>query len=147
MGFFSRAKQVGGYVFNFKVTKWIGLDQVKGSYQNITSIGKDVFLPKQAEITETFEQALERLQLTEEDLRKREIEFTRLMITYICLALLVFGYSVWIVYAYKNFYGFCMGFSLTIYVLTLAFRYHFWIFQIKHKKLGCSLRDWFLDKY
>jgi intracellular multiplication protein IcmV len=146
MGFLSRAKDVGGTIFNFKVGKWLGYDQVKTSFKNLSGIGKEVFTPAQAERTETFEEALERLQLTEEDLKQRQTEFTRLMAIYIAVALLVFMYSVWIVYAYRNFYGFCMGFSLTIYVLSLAFRYHFWIFQIKHKKLGCTLRDWFLDK-
>lgn len=147
MGFFSRTKQLGGYVFNFKVGSWMGYSQIKGSAQQLTQITKAVFSPEQAERTETFEQAQERLLLSENELNERRKEFTRLMIIYLLFAIAVFSYSVWIVYAYKNFMGFCMGFGITVYALTYAFRYHFWIYQIKHKKLGCTLRDWFLDKH
>ena len=147
MGFFSRTKEVGGYIFNFKVTKWLALDQIKDGAKQITELSKNVFIPAQSEHVETFEEAMVRLQLTEDDLKQRQIEFKRLLIIYLCVAVLIFCYSVWIAYAYRNFYGFCIGFSLTIYVLTQAFRYHFWLFQIKNKKLGCTLRDWFLDKH
>lgn len=145
MGFWSRTKDIGGTVINLKVTKWMGYEQVKQSYTQLFNIAKSVFSPEQAERTETFEQALERLMLTEDELNLRRKEFTRLMIIYSIVAVLIFSYSIWIAYFYKNIMGFFMGLCVTIYALTLAFRYHFWIFQIKHKKLGCSLKDWFLD--
>ncbi len=145
MGFFSRVKDAGGYVINLRVTKWMALDQVKGSYTQLAKITRSIFNPEQAERTETFEQALQRLQLTQAEIDQRQIEFTRLMIIYILVAAGIFAYSVWIAYAFKNIYGFFMGFSITIYGLSLAFKYHFWVYQIKHRKLGCTLREWFLD--
>jgi intracellular multiplication protein IcmV len=147
MAFFQQAKSLGSYIFNFRVGKWMGVDQVKQSYSQLYQITLAVFRPEQAELSETFEEALIRLDLTEADIEQRRIEFTRLMIIYAFVSLAIFSYSIWIVYAYKNLLGFGMGFSITIFALTYAFRYHFWLFQIKHRKLGCSLRDWFLDKY
>jgi len=32
--------------------------------------------------------------------------------------------------------------ALTLYVLTQAFRYHFWLFQLRNRKLGCTLSEW-----
>ena len=147
MGFFSRVKQAGGYVVNFKVTQWVGLERLKGSSEQLVRITKSIFTPEQAEYSETFEDALQRLNLSKEQIEARRIEFTRLMIVYLLVAVALFSYSIYIVYVYKNFLGFFMAFSITIFALTHAFRYHFWIFQIKHKKLGCSVKDWFLDKH
>lgn len=147
MGFFSGLKNAGSYIVNFKVSKWIGLDQIKSSSNTILNMGQNVFTPEHANYSETFEEALQRLNITAAQLEERRREFTRLMIIYLIIAMGIFGYSVYIVYRYKNIMGFIMGFAVTIYALTHVFKYHFWIFQIKHRKLGCSLRDWFLDKY
>lgn len=147
MGFFSGLKNAGGYLVNFKVNKWVGYDQIKATSSSLLNLGQNVFTPQQANYIETYEEALQRLKITEIEIQQRRTEFTRLMIVYLLLAIAVFAYSVYIVVMYKNIMGFLIGFVLTIYALTHAFRYHFWIFQIKHKKLGCSLRDWFLDKY
>lgn len=145
MGFFSGLKQAGSYVFNFKVTKWLGVDQIKDSTRNIADAGKTIFIPQQANFPETFEEALVRLNITEEQLQQRKKEFTKLMIVYLILALLIFCYGVYIVVSYRNFMGFVMCIAVTLYALTLAFRYHFWIYQIKNKKLGCTIKEWFLD--
>ena len=75
MGFFSRVKDAGGYVINLRVTKWMALDQVKGSYTQLANITRSIFNPEQAERTETFEQALQRLQLTQAEIDQRQIEF------------------------------------------------------------------------
>lgn len=147
MGFFSGLKNASSYVVNIKVNKWFGFDQVKTTTTSIFSLGQNVFTPQQANYVETFEEALQRLNITAAELEQRRKEFVRLMIIYLIIAASVFAYSIFIAYKYKNIMGFIMGFAITIYALSHAFKYHFWIFQIKHKKLGCSLRDWFLDKY
>lgn len=146
MGFWSATKNAGSYVFNFRVGKWLDYDQLKRSTTKIASITRAVFSPEHAERTETFEQAMERLNLTESELQQRYTEFSRLFIIYLLIAVAIFSYSVWIAFTYKNILGFMMGFCITIFALTHVFRYHFWMFQIKHRKLGCTLREWFFDK-
>jgi intracellular multiplication protein IcmV len=146
MGFFSGVKNLGSYIFNFRVNKWLDYDMLKRSTTKIVDITRATFSPEQAERTETFEQAMERLNLTEAELQQRLAEFSRLLVIYLIIAALIFAYSVWIAFSYKNIMGFFMGFCITIFALTHAFRYHFWIYQIKHRKLGCSLREWFFDR-
>lgn len=146
MGFFSGAKNLGSYVFNFRVSKWLDYDMLKRSTTKIVDITRATFSPEQAERTETFEQAMERLNLTEAELQQRLTEFSRLLVVYLIIAALIFSYSVWIAFSYKNIMGFFMGFCITLFALTHAFRYHFWIYQIKNRKLGCSLREWFFDR-
>lgn len=146
MGFFSRAKDVGGVIFNFRVTKWMALDQLKRNTNGVFRIGQAVITPEQANYDETFEQAMERLGITDVELQQRRREFTALLFIYILVALAIFGYSLYIVIIYKNFMGFIMGLAVTVFALVHAFKYHFWLYQLKHRKLGSSLRDWFLDK-
>lgn len=146
MGFFSGLRNAGGYIFNFRVTKWLGLDQIKDVSGRVGDTAKTIFTPEQAEQAETFEEALRRLNITEYELEQRKQEFIRLMFIYIFAAVAIFLYSLYIVIAYGNLMGFFMGLAITVFALTFAFRYHFWVYQIKHKKLGCSFRDWFLDK-
>lgn len=143
MGFFSRVKQSGSYIFNFRVSSWFGYDSVKSSTQSVLQIARSLFQPQQAETNETFEEALKRLNITEADLNERRKEFTRLMFIYLIAATAVFLYCLYIVIVHKNIIGFFMGLAITVYALTLAFRYHFWIYQIKNKKLGCTIREWF----
>lgn len=147
MGFFSNLKNTSSYVVNLKVGKWLGFDQLKTTTTSILNLGQNVFTPQQANYVETFDEALKRLNITEQELDQRRKEFVRLMIIYLLIAAGVFAYSIFIVFKFKNIMGFIMGFAITLYALSHAFKYHFWIFQIKHKKLGCSLKDWYLDRY
>jgi intracellular multiplication protein IcmV len=60
----------------------------------------------------------------------------------IVAALLLFAYMT-----YEIYFGYFLGALLSLVVaflaLALAFRYHFWFFQIKQRRLGCSVSEWF----
>lgn len=142
MGLFSGIKSAGSQIFNFKVTHWIGLKNLKATTKSLYRTIKNLFTPYQAERTETFEQATTRLNLSIEDLEKRQNEFGRLFLTYFLIGIAIFLYSLYIVIVYGNILGFFMSLSISIYSFSNAFRYHFWLHQIKEKKLGCSLKDW-----
>ena len=57
-------------------------------------------------------------------------------------ACLIFVYA-----GYQFFYGSIKAFIVSLVVmliaLVLAFRYHFWYFQIKQRKLGCTFNEWY----
>jgi intracellular multiplication protein IcmV len=48
---------------------------------------------------------------------------------------------------YQLFYGSyqaaIVSFIILWIALVLAFRYHFWYFQIKNRKLGCTVYEWY----
>lgn len=146
MGFFSRIKDASGYVVNFKVTSWMGLDHVKSMTKGIFGMSKEIFTPDQANVVETFDEAMARLHITQEQLEQRKREFVTLLIIFLLISAGVFSYGLFIMLVYKNILGFIMCIAITLFALSHAFKYHFWIYQIKHKKLGCTLREWFLDK-
>ena len=97
MGLFSKMKTAGGYVFNFRVSKWLGLDQIKSSTRGIMSFGLDVFTPEQPNNAETFEEALVRLNITEEQLLQRKKDFLALMILFLLIATAIFIFSIFFI--------------------------------------------------
>ena len=145
MSFFGGVKKIIKPLVD--VPKWIGYRQLVTTQRVIFGYLKRLYTPEQAELSESFEAALLRLNLTEADLAKRLQEFTRLQRIWVALLLLVAGYALynlWFQQAWRAFLP-CVGFSLVI--LTQIFRYHFWLFQIRQRRLGCSFRDWFYANF
>lgn len=142
MGFWSTTRNVAGHVINVRVDKWLGYDYLKRTTKSTYTSAKELFTPAQAEREESFKEAMQRLNITEEDLKQREKEFFRLFVVYLIFATAIFFYGVFIALN-GNLMGFVISFCLTLYALSHAFRHHFWMFQIKNRKLGCSLQDWF----
>lgn len=143
MGFWSRTGKVVGGVFNFRVDKWIGYQNVKEGFTDLKDSAISTFKTQKAERIETFEEALQRLKITEEDLNQRKKEFRRLVIIYLLLSILLLAYSIYILIFNNNFGGFAIAFALTLYTIINAFKFHFWLFQIRKRKLGCTIKEWF----
>ena len=100
------------------------------------------FVPQDKTATESFEAAKVRLKLTDQDLLIRQKGLLRLVIIMLSTAMLLFIYFLYNLY-YARFAAVLMSSVVMLLALVLAFRYHFWYFQIKQQKLGCTLKDWF----
>ncbi len=139
MSFFGNIKKIIKPAVD--VPKWVDYQQLVKNNRSIFSFIKKFFIPEQAKIQESFEEALSRLKLTSADLMQRRKEFSRLMWIWIFLFLINIAYSIYLLHhhSYRGFYP-CLGISIII--LTQVFRYHFWLFQIKQRRLGCSFRNW-----
>lgn len=128
------------------VPKWVDYRQLVKNNRSIFGFVKKFFIPDQAKTQESFEEAMLRLKLTPADLIQRSKEFTRLMWIWIVLFLLTMSYSIYLLHGHF-FRGFFPGFAISVIILTQIFRYHFWLFQIKQRRLGCSFRDWLRSQF
>jgi intracellular multiplication protein IcmV len=146
MGLFSKAKGVAGQVVNVKVNKWINWNGIKDTFSKTTDTAKDLVRTHHVGEPETFEEATKRLGLTEQDLKTKIQNFSKLFLIYVFIATIIFSYSVFITIKNKNLPGFLLGLAVTSLSLVNAFRYHFWCFQIKSRKLGCSFKEWLHDE-
>lgn len=143
MGIFSGSKKVVGQLVNFKVTDWFNTENHKSNIMYIVNTSKNLFLPAaKTSYQETFEQAMARLQLTEQDIADRKKEFLRLFIISLAITIGLFSYTMFITITYKNLYSFILGAGVTILGLAKTFRYHFWLTQVTKKKLGLTFKDW-----
>ena len=136
----SRTGSVFSRIINIR--SWSDWERTKTLSSYLAGSIVKVFVPQKATKSESFEAAIKRLNLTEKDLLVRRRNLLRTSILMLVIAFLLLVYS-----GYHFFNGHIMGGLLTIVVmlvaLVLAFRYHFWYFQIKERKLGCSFNEWF----
>lgn len=135
--------RVGRFLKNkFKVRSWIDFDRIRQGGDVIVSGWRTYFIPQEKTATESFEEAKARLNLTDDDLLVRQKGLFRLVIIMVSMAMMLFLY-----FLYNLFYGRYAAVLLSSIVmllaLVIAFRYHFWYFQIQQRKLGCTLSDWF----
>jgi intracellular multiplication protein IcmV len=127
------------------VKSWVGVETLKENTQQLSSVAKNVFTPKTAKRKETFEGAMRRLRLTEKDLKEQEKNLSLQLFFYLLMATGVLCYAL-----YLLLFGVLTAFLLALVVcgliLAQAFRAHFWMFQIKHRKLGCEISEWYHAK-
>ena len=141
MGIWSSTKKVASKVVDVRFDKWMSMGFIDEHFQRTKVILTDLVRPQKATRSETFEQARQRLGLSEEDLQQRKIEFTRLCYTFLVLGALIIAYALYMLYMGSPFVT-LICFCLALYAFSQAFRFHFWLFQLKNRKLGCSVREW-----
>lgn len=100
------------------------------------------FFVIQQQAGESFEAATQRLKLTEADLVTRKKGLLRLSLIMLAFACIMFFYAIYLLVMGSPMGG-ILALVVMLIALVLAFRYHFWCFQIQQRKLGCSINDWF----
>lgn len=127
----------------FNLTGWVGLNSIKEHGSLIRSLFSNVMARPKAssEKMRTFDEAVEKFNLTEADLAAREKHFMQM--SYIYGIILILGVSYWL---YLGFAGkwsaFVMMFSFNFMIFSFFFRESFWLMQLKQRKLGMSFKDW-----
>ena len=96
--------------------------------------------------SESFDRAIAKFDLDEKTLQEKSSGLKRLRYSLLGVALFLFLYCL-----YQFCYGSLKGTMIALVevgiALVLAFRYHFWHFQIEQRKLGCSVKEWFKHSF
>jgi intracellular multiplication protein IcmV len=123
--------------------RWMDLRSATTTAKQIGNNARDLFVPQKATHVETFEQAVQRLHLTEKDLQVRMKNLQRMVVFYCLIAVALVVYTIHLLMNGNVFAG-ILGTILTVLALAFAFREHFWYFQMKQRRLGCSVKEWFI---
>lgn len=121
---------------------WLGYDTLKNQTQATWRFLKEAFTPTQVVREETFEQAMEQMKVTEADIQKISLNYLSYAIFFAALAVPMFFYGFFLLIHYRTFGGWMLSMAVTALLLAQAFRFHFWHFQIKYRKLGCTFAEW-----
>lgn len=140
MGFFSRTGKILKPLVD--VPRWMDLPRLAKNGTMLVDIVKQLLVPQKAKITETFEDAMVRLQLSPTDIAQRAKEFKRLLFIFLAIFIVLLSYTIYL-FLLGSIRPGLVSLVLVFIVLAQVFRYHFWLFQIKQRKLGCTLREWF----
>ncbi|HLB43613.1 MAG TPA: type IVB secretion system protein IcmV [Gammaproteobacteria bacterium] len=126
----------------FNPRAWFGYDVLKENSKTIVDLMIDLFTLPTVVREETFEEAVQRLQLSEADLKLTARNYYLYALFFVVLGTIVLFYSFYLVVSHRLFLAWLLGFSIAALFYANAFRYHFWFFQIKHCKLGCTFAEW-----
>ncbi len=131
-------------VFNriIDIRAWADYDRMKVFTGYVWSSFLGLFVPQKAKGSETFLEAQKRLKISNEELYKKQESLKYLSWLMLAIAVGILVYAL-----YHAYYGAWLAFFISLIImgvaLVLAFRYNFWYFQIKHRKLGCTFRQWY----
>jgi intracellular multiplication protein IcmV len=124
------------------VRAWVGYDEIKSNTQNVISAVKTVYSTKTPVArTETFEEAIARMGLTEETLDKRKKYFLHFSMFYSLVALALITYAVIMFFTSHSIVG-LLSLLLVGIMLLYAYHEHFWYMQMHKRRLGCTFKDW-----
>ncbi len=136
----SRTKRLVTRLFN--VRSWVDQERVRAGGRYIVNVCGTWLNPRKTKKTESYVAAIARLNLTQDVLLARQQGLRRLSLIMAGMAFVLFLYVLYNVF-YAHYVAVIMSTVVMLLALVLAFRYHFWYFQMKHQKLGCSLHEWF----
>ena len=119
----------------------VGLSELKQNTDYIKSFAQDLWAEK-GKTSETVESvSVEKLKLSDKQLFETKSTWQRLVVLFMVCAVLAILYAIFNLI--NGYYG-SLIVSLALVVLFLAqtFKYHFWLFQLKQGKLGCTWQEW-----
>ncbi len=127
------------------VKTWLSYEELKSNLKNTSGLFKKLVSIRKSKDTEirreSYEEAISRMALTEEQLKKRKQTFLYSALVYIGFAL---GFISYFIYLLINLRFLAAALTLMIAALMLvtAYREHLWYMQMTKKKLGCNFSDW-----
>lgn len=143
---------VGRYVKNTvknntNIRKWSAWDAIADNARVIASLAKGLKGPDLSAapaVTQTFDEMAEQYGFTEDKLRVRmKLHFR---VAFFCLLLALVA-LVWVVVLLFKlmFLSSIVALSVAMLMFSYAFREHFYYFQIKQRRLNCTMKEWFFS--
>ena len=126
-------------LFNFKL--WMGYDRLVDQGRSIKDSYDGIFTPQVSSRKEDMEQVKSRFGLNESDLDKKASELFRLAVTMVVLFFPVISYALYLLWNFHWHAG-ILALVVSGFPIVLAFRYHFWYYQVKERRLGITFSEW-----
>lgn len=144
MGIWSSFKKGVDAILYIRPKRWVSWDFLKKNTQENAQLVKSAFTVQEANRKESFSQAVHRHGLTETEIQTIKSRYTifSYLYTTVGLALVLYSIQAFFEKAYLQSVG---TICLSSFVFSMAFRYSFWAFQIRKKRLGCTFRQWWND--
>lgn len=139
----SRTLNVLSKIFN--VRQWSDYDRLRAFTSYLGNGIKKMLIPQKETIADqknTFSSAASTLNLSDDNLNERARGLYRLSVLMCVLAVGILGYAIYHA-VFGNAKAMVVSIVVSLIALALAFRYHYWYFQIKERKLGCTIREWY----
>lgn len=130
----------------FNPTGWLGYDMLANQSRVLWSLVRGLFVLPEAGRAETFEQATERFKLSDEQINEVSRNFLIYTIIFTTCGVITFLFSLYLLFFRGTFAGLLIGLATMAVFFSYAFRYSFWRFEIRHRKLGATFQEWLHNK-
>lgn len=128
------------------IPSWLGMPVLRAHFKTTWVLARGLYKPSSTVRKETFNEAVGRLQVTETDLHNiiENYRFNVGLFAFMSLfTASLAGYFLLTGYLAPVL----LSMAVAILFLSQAFKYHFWLFQIKKRKLGCTLQEWWAGQF
>ena len=140
MGLFKVVKK--SVTSGLNVKEWVGYSQLKENTSILGRLFKGVFKrPKSEAIVESFDEAVQRLDLSEDDLKQRMKTAKQVVLFCGSAAVLIFFYMFYI-FSQGQFLSGLICLMLTVLMSLYTIREHFNLYQMRQRRLGCSFEEY-----
>lgn len=126
----------------FDPLAWVGYNSVKSQSVFLFDFFKTLFAVQKPQREETYEQALARQNISEAEVQETGKTYYFYSLIFFGFAIASFLSSFYFLFYDKTFSGWLLALAVSALLGAQAFRYNFWAFQIKHRKLGCTFEEW-----
>ncbi len=127
---------------------WLGTKQIAKDSKSIANAVKTLYhTDSPSQTKETFDEACKRQGMTAQALQEQFEAYFLYAIVFVLCAVAVLGYGIFL-YAHSHaIHASLLCLAISVFFTVLAFRYHFWCYQLKNRKLGASLHDYFKNAF
>lgn len=133
---------------HYNFAEWIGKDNIKKNSKSLYQGYKKIFNQdniSRIDFKKSNERDIDDLliyhNISKVELFERYKLFRKLFVMFFIFALALLVYTIKLLLEY-DILSFCVGLSVVLICLANSFRYHFWAYQIKIGKVGCSIYSW-----
>lgn len=130
----------------FNPRAWLDVEEIKDNNKIIWDSISGLFSPATPDRTETFDEAIKRLGLNEHSIDDAQKNYQAFTWFFLGLGFLVVCLGFYLIFYHRTISGLILAFAAAALFFGQAFRYSFWHFQIKHRKLGCTFAEWWNGK-
>lgn len=139
MGIVSGVKRVSKSLFNVK--GWADSERVMSAGKTIWEDAKQLTVIQQSDKQETFQEAQSRFNMGEDELARLAAKYLLTSFIFMGLAFAAAGYVYYMI-THNATHSCLIGVVAIALSFSQFFRYHFWYFQVKKRKLGCTFKEW-----
>lgn len=126
----------------FNPAGWLDYEGLKNQNKTIFSSIKGLLTKPTPAHTETYEEAMKRLDVTDQDIQKAATSYKVYAFLLMLVGVTIFAYAFYLLFSQFLITGWLLGVAASALCLAQAFKYHFWAFQMRRRKLGATFSEW-----
>jgi len=126
----------------FNPTRWLDVESIRATTLTIYNVLRSMWVVPEAGGAESFEDALKRLDLSEEEVAKRITSYRYYALIFVLAGFLSFFYGFYLIFRFHTFAGWLITTGMAALFFAQAFQYDFWAFQMSRRQLGLSFSQY-----